>query len=44
VGQTQLHIFLWRISQSEIRNSAVAESEGEQQNAPDFEKSMKWSG
>ena len=33
-----------RISQSKIRNSAAAESEGGQQNAPDFEKSLSWSG
>ena len=34
VGQTQLHIFLRRISQSEIRNSAAAESEGGQKFLP----------
>jgi len=34
VGQTQLHIFLRRILQSEIRNSAAAESEGGQKFLP----------
>ena len=37
-GQTQLHIFLRRISQSEIRNSAAAESEGGQKFLPPFKR------